>query len=161
MTHPADDATTRIPPRWFIRAAWRVHRMIYRLSNRRRGLRRPTPTQYGMMALRTTGRRTGDERLAIVAYLDDGDNLVTMAMNGWQQAPPAWWLNLQEQPEAHVELRGEPTPRPVRARAAVGAEHDRLWAAFRELADEGADLDALARLRSSATPLVVLEPRTQ
>jgi len=158
MTQPADNSTTRLPPRWFIRTAWKVHRMLYRVSNGRSGLRHPTPNRFGMMALRTTGRRTGDERLAIVAYINDADNVVTIAMNGWDQPPPAWWLNLQAKPEAFVELRGEPAPRPVRARVAEADEHERLWAAFCELDNDGADLDALARQRSTPTPLVVLEP---
>ena len=52
--------TTRrpfLPPRWFIRAAWAVHRAIYRLSGRRRGLRPPTPATYGMLRIHTIGRR--------------------------------------------------------------------------------------------------------
>ena len=35
------------------------------------------------MRLRTVGRRSGLERVAIVAYFEDGPNLVTLAMNGW------------------------------------------------------------------------------
>ena len=42
----------------------------------------------------------------IVGYYEDGPNLVTMAMNGWGAAEPAWWLNLQTHPEAVVELAG-------------------------------------------------------
>lgn len=151
------DGTARIPPRWFIRTAWRVHRALYRVSGRRFGLRTPTPKRYGMMALRTRGRRTGEERVAIVAYLEDGDDLVTMAMNGWDEPSPAWWLNLQANPEASVELAGQRMSRAVRAHQAQGAEHERLWEAFRLVEDDGTDLDALARLRSRPTPLVVLE----
>ena len=43
----------------------------------------------------------------MVGYFEDGANLVTMAMNGWAEAEPAWWLNLQAQPRATVELAGE------------------------------------------------------
>lgn len=95
----------------------------------------------------------------IVAYIIDGDNLVTMAMNGWGDAEPAWWLNLQATPEASVELVGERRPRAVRARVAQGDEHDRLWAIFRTVEDDNTDLDALARLRDRPTRLIVLEPR--
>jgi F420H(2)-dependent quinone reductase len=149
----------RIPPRWFVRTAWVVHRALFRLSGRRFGLRPPAPRRYGMMALHTTGRRTGERRTAIVAYIEDGENIVTMAMNGWGDPPPAWWLNLQANPAASVELPGDRRARPVTARDALGAEHDRLWEAFREVEDDGTDLDALARLRSRPTPLVVLEHR--
>ena len=35
------------------------------------------------MRLRTVGRRTGEERTAILGHFEDGPDLVTMAMNGW------------------------------------------------------------------------------
>jgi hypothetical protein len=59
-----------------------------------------------MMRLRTLGRRSGEPRVAIVGYLEDGPNLVTLAMNGWAEAEPA-----------------------------CGEERDRLWARWRELSD--------------------------
>ena len=68
-----------------------------------------------MMRLKTIGRRTGKERHAILGYFEDGPNLVTMAMNGWGDPEPAWWLNLQAQPETTVELKDGPRrPRPRR-----------------------------------------------
>ena len=53
--------------------------------NGRVGLRRPTASTWGMMRLRTIGRRTGEERAAILGYHADCPNLVTLAMNGWGQ----------------------------------------------------------------------------
>ncbi|MGZ9111606.1 MAG: hypothetical protein ACXW3X_11105, partial [Rhodoplanes sp.] len=44
--------------------------------------------------------RTGLERSVMVGYFEDGPNLVTMAMNGWGEGEPAWWLNLQSHPDA-------------------------------------------------------------
>ena len=38
------------------------------------------------------------------ADYEDGPNLVTMAMNGWMQGEPAWWLNLQQDPDTMVYL---------------------------------------------------------
>jgi hypothetical protein len=54
----------------------------------------------GAMRLTTIERRTGRAHPVIVGYLEDGPNLVTMAMNGWDDAEPAWWLNLQAHPIA-------------------------------------------------------------
>ena len=149
-----DAPTKRPPPRWFIRTAWVVHRAIYRVTRGRRGLWKPKPGKWGTIVLRTTGRRTGAERVAIVGYLEDGPNLVTMAMNGWADPEPAWWLNLQAHPDATVEL-ADGTLR-VRAREAEGAERERLWAAYQAV-DDG--LDAYAARRSRRTAIVVLEPR--
>ena len=91
----------------------------------------------------------------ILGYLEDGPNLVTMAMNGWTEGDPAWWLNLQAHPRAHVRLvDGE---RDVVAHAATGVERDRLWERWRHY---DRDLDAYARRRPSGTAVVVLVPTT-
>jgi deazaflavin-dependent oxidoreductase (nitroreductase family) len=144
----------RIPPRWFVRLAWSTHRGLYRITGGRLGLRRAKVDRYGMMRLTTTGRRSGQERNVILGYIDDGPNLVTMAMNGWADDDPAWWLNLQAHPETSVDLaNGRHT---VRARAAGGAERSRLWDRWRDL---DANVDAYAALRSGETAVVILEPR--
>ena len=107
-----------------------------------------------MLRLRTIGRRSGQPRVAIVGYLEDGPNLVTLAMNGWAEAEPAWWLNLQAHPNTFVELKEG--SRAVHGRVADGEERDRLWARWRELSDE---YDGWAAMRSGKTAVVVLEPR--
>jgi deazaflavin-dependent oxidoreductase (nitroreductase family) len=129
---------------------------MYRATGRRLGLWRPKRGRWGALRLTTVGRRTGRERGVIIAYLEDGTNLVGLAMNGWADGEPAWWLNLQAHPEASVDLTDG--PRGVRARAATGAERARLWARWREL---DAKLDAYAALRSRETAVVVLEPRAE
>ena len=107
-----------LPPRWFIRRAWATHKGLYRITGGRFGLRRAKGDRYGMMHLTTIGRRSGQERGVILGYFDDGPNVVTMAMNGWGEGEPAWWLNLQAQPEVSVHLPGG--RRTVIGRAAEG-----------------------------------------
>lgn len=145
------------PPRWFITTAWRVHRALFRLTGGRVGLRTPRAGVAGMMRLHTTGRTSGQERTAIVSYIQDGPALVTLAMNGWSDPAPQWWRNLRATPEAEVETVAG-TRRPVRARAASGAERDRLWETLRHVQGWG-DLDQYSALRSGSTPVVVLEAR--
>jgi F420H(2)-dependent quinone reductase len=149
-----DNRAPRVPPRWFIRVAWSVHRGVYRVTGGRVGLRRPRAGRWGALRLTTHGRRTGRQRSVILAYVEDGPDLVTMAMNGWGDGEPAWWLNLQAHPDASADLPGG--LRPVRARAAVGDERVRLWQRWREI---DANLDGYAALRSSETAVVILEPR--
>jgi len=143
----------RLPPRWFIRTFWRGHRFVYRVTRGRFGLWRASPKRWGTMHITTVGRRTGQERRAIIAYFEDGPNVVAMAMNGWADPEPAWWLNLQANPEATIVLRDG--PRRVRARAAEGEERDRLWVRWAKL-DRG--LDEYAARRSRPTAIVVMEP---
>ncbi len=149
------DKRPGIPPRWFIRTAWVVHRAMYRLSGGRFGLRRPITGRWGMLRLHTTGRRSGQPRVAILGYVEDGPNFVTLAMNGWAAPEPSWWLNLQAQPDATVDLP-DGSRRSVRGRAAQGEERARLWARWR---DQGDDVDGYAPRRPTLTAVVVLEPR--
>lgn len=149
-----DGKAPRLPPRWFIRTFWRVHRFLYRIGGKR-FLREAAPGKGGMLTLLVTGRRTGAERAVILAYVQDGDRFVTLAMNGWGDTPPMWWLNLQANPEATVQSV-DGTVR-VRAREAVGAERDELWRKLN--ATEGwGDIEAFATERPVETPVVVLDP---
>ena len=145
----------RVPPRWFVVTAWHVHRLIVRTSGRRRGLWPPRPGKWGALRLTTRGRRSGEPRSVILGYVEDGPNLVAMAMNGWGAAEPAWWLNLQAHPDAIVELAGG-IGREVLGRAAEGEDRERLWQRFREL---DKNLDGYAARRPRETAVVVLEPR--
>jgi deazaflavin-dependent oxidoreductase (nitroreductase family) len=144
-------------PRWLVRTIWIVHRAAYSLTRGRFGLRPATGSQWGMLRLRTVGRKSGRERVAILGFLEDGLNLVTPAMNGWADPEPAWWLNLQANADATVELP-DGSSRAVKARAAVGDERARLWARYVGLGSS-AFSDANAATRSRETAIVVLEPR--
>ena len=142
-----------LPPRWFIRAAWIAHRAYLRVTRGRRGLWLPSADQWGTMLLRSTGRRSGKAREAILGYVQDGPNLVTLAMNGWGAPEPAWWLNLQANPEAVVVLKDKELR--VRARAAGGDERTRLWGYWR---DHWADVEGYSLRRPGETAVVILEP---
>ena len=147
--------TPRMPPPWFVHTAWRVHRGLHRLSGGRFLWTTANKRGWGALRLTAVGRKSGQERSVILGYLEDGPDLVTLAMNGWDEGHPAWWLNLEAAPDAVVRLAGE-APRPVRARAASGEERSRLWQRWAEV---DRDLDAYAARRSIETPVVVLEPR--
>jgi deazaflavin-dependent oxidoreductase (nitroreductase family) len=144
----------RLPPRWFILLAWKVHRALFRITGGHRGLWPPRGERWGALRLTTIGRRSGQERSVILAYLEDGPDLVTLAMNGWGEGEPAWWLNLQANPQAHVQLANG--SRDVVGHAAAGPERVRLWERWRALEK---DLDGYARRRSTQTAVVVMKPR--
>jgi F420H(2)-dependent quinone reductase len=144
----------RLPPRWFVRAAWKAHRALYSVSRGRLGLRSARPNDAGMLRLTTVGRRTGEERKAILGYLVDGGDLVVVAMNGWAEPEPAWFLNLQAHPDARVDLPDG--SREVRGRVATAEERSRIWSQMHFM---GRGLEPYAALRSRHTALVILEPR--
>ena len=100
----------------------KLHTAVYRLSGGHVGARLGGQQ---MLILTTRGRRSGRERSVALAYVTDGDDLVVVASNGGADVHPAWWLNLQAQPEAMVEVGT--TRRRVVARPADATTRTRLW----------------------------------
>jgi len=145
----------RLPPPWFVHTAWRVHRALYRLSGGRFLWPPSNKRGWGALRLTTTGRTSGNERSVIIGYLEDGPSFVTLAMNGWDEGHPLWWLNLEAHPDAVVQLAGQ-HPRPVRAHLAAGEVRDRLWQRWVAV---DPNLDAFAGRRTTETPVIILEPR--
>lgn len=150
------DSPPALPPRWIIRTIWRGHRLLVRVSGGRLGLYPPTTgTRMGMMRVHAIGRRTGRRRPVILGYFQDGERLVTLAMNGWSAPDPEWWRNLQQQPDVAVDLASG--RRRFRARAAIDAERERLWGRFADHPGWG-DIDAFSVRRPGGTAVVVFDP---
>jgi F420H(2)-dependent quinone reductase len=104
--------------------------------------------------LHTVGRRTGKARRTPLYYVDDGDALAIVTSNAGRDREPAWWLNLQTEPDAEIEV-GK-SRRRVRARAADRAEYDRLWPQFVAGLRNYA---AYKRKTDRKIEVVILEPR--
>jgi deazaflavin-dependent oxidoreductase (nitroreductase family) len=145
----------KLPPAWFMHAFWRVHRALYRLSGGRFLWTPASKRGWGAAGLTTIGRKSGKERSVIIGYIEDGPNLIALAMNGWDDGHPAWWLNLEAHPDAVVRLPRQ-DPRPVHTRLAAGDERERLWQRWLKIEPE---IDTYAHRRSVETPIVVFEPR--
>jgi deazaflavin-dependent oxidoreductase (nitroreductase family) len=127
----------------------RLHAFILRVSGGRLGRRW---SGVPMLILVTTGRKTGRSRATPVVYVRDGDTLVVLPAAAGSSQTPAWWLNLQAQPNAVAILNGE--QRGVRARVANREEHDRLWPIF---AAAYPDIEVFRRLTTRNLPLGILE----
>lgn len=76
----------------------------------------------------TTGRRTGRPHTIPLACIHHRDGVAVVASNGGSDNAPDWWLNLQHQPVAEIELAG--TKRTVVARLADDQEQERLANSF-------------------------------
>jgi deazaflavin-dependent oxidoreductase (nitroreductase family) len=100
----------------------RIHRAVYRLSGGRIGARL---AGIPMLLLTTRGRKSGLARTLPLAYVPDGDDFVVVASNGGQEVDPAWWRNLQQDPQAQVQVGREIFQ--ARARLASPSERARLW----------------------------------
>jgi F420H(2)-dependent quinone reductase len=100
----------------------KLHDLVYRATNGavgKRGVGTPT------LLLTTTGRKTGNARTHSLVYAKDGDDYLVVASNGGSDQPPAWLLNLQANPDVHVQdgRRGFDAT----ARVATADERPRLW----------------------------------
>jgi deazaflavin-dependent oxidoreductase (nitroreductase family) len=133
----------------------RVHAFLLRHSGGR--LHRSLLLAGGqpVLALTTTGRRSGEKRTTVVAYLRHGDAYAVGAVNLGSDRNPAWCLNLLANPDAEIEVSGRRIQ--VHARRAEGEEASRLWDGFLEQLPATRHSLELAR---RDVPVMVLEPRT-
>jgi deazaflavin-dependent oxidoreductase (nitroreductase family) len=146
----------RISPRLAHRpgsgASARAHAWLIRRTNGRIGTRFVGGSR--LLVLRTVGRKSGQLRESPMVFIDDGPNAVVCASNAASQRPPAWWLNLQAQPDAEALVRGQ--WRQVRAREATDEETERLWP---RLQASYPGFDLYKSLATRKLPVVILEPR--
>jgi formate dehydrogenase subunit gamma len=147
---------TVTPPRLVMRFVWALHGAVRRVSGGRVGTREARGDRIGTLFLHTVGRRSGRPRVNGLFYLDDGPNLVVVGSNAGSDKDPAWWRNLRERPDAHVEIGRR--RRLVRARTATADEAATLWPRLDAANPDFATYRANAR---RSIPVVILEPRAQ
>ena len=147
----AESAGRRLLVRSATRYLGALHRLLYRLSGGRIGSR-----VWGLpvVLLTTTGRRSGKPRTVPLCSLRDGDDVVVIASYGGLDQPPAWWLNLEANPQA--ELLDGREHRSVTARTADPAERARLWA---EVTARAPGYLEYERRTTREIPVVILQPR--
>ena len=85
-------------------------------------------------------------------YIAHGDGYAVVASNAASERPPAWWLNLQAQPDGEAMVGRE--WRHVHAREASDAEREELWPRF---VDMYRGYDHYKEIASREMPVVVLE----
>ena len=111
----------RLKPR-SIRLIGRLHAWLWKLAGGKLG------NAFGrapFMMLTTKGRKTGRSRATPVLYLRDGPDLIVVASFGGNDMHPAWYLNLEQRPEAEILINGE--RRRVVARRVSPEEKKVIW----------------------------------
>ena len=128
-----------------------LHRALLKGSGGRIG-----GTGFGMpvVILTTTGRKSGKPReTMLTSPVHDDNRVVLVASYGGDDRHPAWFLNLRDNPDVELEMRGK--KRPMRARVASAEEKEALWpdviAAYKGYAQYQTKTDR-------DIPLVILEP---
>ena len=57
------------------------------------------------LLLTTKGRKSGEERTAPLIYGKSGDDYLIVASKGGADEPPAWYLNIEADPEVELQVR--------------------------------------------------------
>jgi deazaflavin-dependent oxidoreductase (nitroreductase family) len=108
------------------------------------------------LMLRTTGRRTGLRRTAVLTYGRDGADFVVVASNDGQDRPPAWFVNLAADPTVEVQVARRRSPATARVIEASDPSYPRLWALMNRV--NHGRYDGYQRRTTRPIALVVLTP---
>jgi deazaflavin-dependent oxidoreductase (nitroreductase family) len=106
------------------------------------------------LLLTTTGRKSGVKRRTALIYGRDNGDYVVVASKGGSPEQPAWYLNLEANPEVEIQVSDEVLP--AVARRVTGEERERLWALMRQIWPA---YDEYQTRTDREIPVVVLTPR--
>jgi deazaflavin-dependent oxidoreductase (nitroreductase family) len=105
------------------------------------------------LLLDVTGRRTGEKRTSALIFARDGDDYVIVASMGGAPMHPKWYLNLQANPAAEIQVRDQVIA--VTAHTAAPEEKPRLW---RIVTEVWPNYDVYQSRTDREIPVVVLTP---
>ena len=129
----------------------RLHQAIYERTDGRIGHRL---VGVPSLILRTTGRRSGLTRTAVLAYGCDGDGYVVVASNGGQDRPPAWLHNVRANPDVEIQVGRRRAAGRARIVEAGDPDYPRLWRLVNEV--NHGRYDGYQRLTERPIALVIL-----
>jgi deazaflavin-dependent oxidoreductase (nitroreductase family) len=129
-----------------------LHRAVMTITFGRVGWRAgPMP----VVELTTTGRKSGRPRTVLLTSpVQEDDAWVLVASRGGDNHHPAWFLNLQADPNVEARRAGEPKEH-MRARVATPEERARLWP---KVTATYTGYGNYQRKTEREIPLVLLEP---
>jgi len=134
--------------RSFLRLFMKGHVSLYRLTSGKIG------GGEHHLILTTTGRKSGVERDTPLFFFADADRYIIIASNGGAPKHPVWWLNLQSNPEAKIQVNSRIIP--ITAQQADAEERKRLWAIISE---KYKNFVTYQKRAPREIPIVVLTPR--
>jgi deazaflavin-dependent oxidoreductase (nitroreductase family) len=105
-----------------------------------------------ILLLTTTGRKSGEERTTPLIFTEHEGDYLIVASKGGADEPPAWYLNLQEDPHAKVQVKAEVFD--ATARDASPDEKPEMW---KKMAAAWPAYDDYQEKTDREIPVVVLE----
>jgi deazaflavin-dependent oxidoreductase (nitroreductase family) len=136
--------------KWVFKQFMRFQIFMYRHSGgKMMGSLRGMP----VLLLTTVGRKTGKQHVAPVMYLRDGENYVVTASNNGADKHPGWFVNLQSNPQATIEV--DNMTRGVLTHQASPEEKKRLWT---QLVEQAPFFEDYQKKTTRDIPMVILQP---
>lgn len=130
-----------------------VHRVVLKLSFGHLGW---NASNMPVLELTTIGRKSGQPRsVMLTSPVQEGSTWVIVASRGGDDTHPAWFLNLRDNPDVEVTIKGKKTP--MHARVADAAERARLWPM---VIKDHKNYAGYQTKTDREIPLVLLEPKT-
>jgi deazaflavin-dependent oxidoreductase (nitroreductase family) len=105
------------------------------------------------LLLSTVGRKSGQRRTTPLIFARDGKDFLVVASVGGAPKHPAWYLNLESNAEAEIQVLGERIK--VLARSAGDGEKARLW---NIVCEQWPNYNVYQSRTERVIPLVVLSP---
>lgn len=129
-----------------------AHRLVLRISGGRLGWK---ANNMPVLELTTTGRKSGRSRATMLTSpLSDNGNMVIVASGGGAEAHPAWFLNLRDNPNVEVAIKGG-AKTPMTARIANPEERARIWP---QITQKYTNYAGYQENVDREIPLIVLDP---
>ena len=108
-----------------------------------------------VLELTTKGRKSGQPRsVMLTSPWQEDDSIAIVASRGGDDQSPAWYLNLRDDPNVEVTMRG--TKRPMHAHIADAGERARLWPL---ITAEHENYAGYQTKTDREIPVVLLQPR--
>ena len=108
------------------------------------------------LLLTTTGRRSGKLRTSALIYLEWQHKYLVVPSYGGNPKPPAWFLNLKENPKVKVHISGRKLE--AIAKVAESKTRNMVWPKLLEFYPSFGKYEELS---GRTIPVVILEPLTQ
>src|SRR5260370_40854401 len=110
----------------------------------------------GILALTTTGRKSGQPRTVSLVYIKSGSAYAVAASNAGRDKHPGWYFNLRTNPQVTVRIKKQHFN--AVAETADPAERKQLWERLVEASPMFARYE---RAISRENPIVLLHPVEQ
>ena len=109
-----------------------------------------------LILLTTTGAKTGQQRIAPLMLVNDGNRLLAVASKGGAPKHPDWYLNILAHPEVTVEVGSEKFE--TTARILTGDEREQAYRRAAEVFPPYADYQ---KRTTREIPVIALERPTK